>query len=90
MAAVAGGTPGVNERKGRDLMSWLTKDVAGAARRGCMTCGAHVLLEGPAGARCSCCGGRHLASLNAAAQEQHGRERRARPGTGDADEPVLR
>jgi hypothetical protein len=71
-------------------MSWLTKDVVGAPRRGCMTCGAHVLLDGPAGERCSCCGGRHLASLTAAAEEQLGRERREQPAAGDASASILR
>jgi hypothetical protein len=54
--------------------AWMVKDAAGADRRGCMACGAHVLVGGRGVPRCRCCGSRDLRSVDDSAVAQHGRE----------------
>jgi hypothetical protein len=53
--------------------SWMVKDQAGAERRGCMACGAHVLVAGATVPRCRCCGSEDLCSVTDAAVAQRGR-----------------
>jgi hypothetical protein len=70
--------------------SWMVKDARGAERRGCMACGAHVLLGGPAVPRCRCCGSQDLCSVADAAVAQRGRASvRRGPPPASAASPVT-